>query len=420
MPKTFKILKYFPDFHYAVDRNKLLYHIVDVIASRIQEIENDMIGILKTHWINEAEDLDTLEKIAAIYGIKREKSEDLEVFRTRTKDIIHLFLNGPGTIPLIFEFIAISLKNYQIEIKKDKDDNIEIIHPVEGNELRSQILIYFGEEEDYLEIHENPRIEKTYRKKKINHGEIWYLKNQGFFNYYPDITIRGYNLRTINPILFNRSTGNAVGFRGVIPKNSVLFIKTNEDGYLELAELDGEDVKNKIFSLQGSQFNKVKFNEKNVKFAIYKPEWAFNEIAFAENLKGDENLPSFMISLPPVPVGKSEWELKIAKSEFDCTRFEEDAFTFPEKIEENFDVNHFDRLEYPADPSAIIEMKWEEHQRAMFEVIIPYKFEKKLIESANIEEQKNQFIGLLQHIKEVVEQVKPAGVKGLVKYRDEV
>lgn len=417
MPKTFEILKYFPDFHQAVDRRKLLYHVTDAIASRIQEIENEMIGVMKSHWIEAAEDIDELERIAALYGIEREEYEDTNQFRARIKEIILLYLSGPGTVPSVIAFIAIALRKYNVEIERDDEGNIVLIHPVEDKEFRSQSRIYFGEEEGYIEIYENPMIRKSFANS-VRYRESWLVKNQGFFNYYPEITIHGYNSRTINPILFNRSKGHILGFRGVIPEKSMLRITANNEGNLDMAELDGRDVKNRMFSLYGSQFDRCNFDDKESRFPIYKPEWAFNEIGFAESLKGEENPPVFEIPLPSIPVGESEWEFRIAKSEFNGSKFDEDAFIFPEDAVGIFDTTHFDNSVFLFDPSAELEMKWEEHQRAMFEVILPCELGIKQINSTNAEEQKRQFIEPLQRVSRVVERIKPAGVKVLVRYGD--
>lgn len=419
MPKTFEILKYFPDFHHAVDRNKLLYHVVDVIATRIQEIENDMIGVMKAHWIDAAEDIDDLEKIAALYGIELEDYEDLEQFRTKIQDIIRLYLAGPGTVPSLFEFVAIALKKYDIEMERDEDGNVEIIRPVNGDEFRSQGRIYFDGKEDYIELYENPKIEKRYGKIAVRHRETWSLKNQGFFGYYPEITIHEHNSRTINPVLFNRSTGHALGFRGIIPENGALIITADQDGYLNLAELDGADVKDRIYCLKGAQLDQSKFNEDESKFAIYKPEWAFNEASFAESFNGNENPPIFNIPVPSIPVRESEWEFRIMKSEFNGSRFNDDAFTFPDRPVGIFDVTCFDESVFLIAPSANIAMKWEEHQRAMFEVIVPCELGTKQIESAPDDEQDSRFIEPLLRVSKLVERVKPAGVKSLVKYRDD-
>lgn len=408
MPKTFEILKYFPDFHQAIDRRKLLYHVVDVIASRLQEIENDMVSVMKSHWIEAAEDIDDLEKIAALYGIEREDYEDLEQFRTKIKDIIRLYLSGPGTVPSIIEFIAIALRKYKVEIERDEDGNVEIIYPVDGNVFRSRSRIYFDDGEDYIEIYENPKIEKSYRKSTVLHGETWFMRNRGFFGYYPEITFYGYDLRTINPILFNRSMGHAIGFKGIIPENGELKMKANKEGYLESAELDGRDVKNRIFFIKGSQFDRCEFDK--ARFAIYEPKWASNEIGCEQSLKVEENPP---IPIPSFPVGESEWEFRIAKSRFDCSRFNEAAFTLRDEPVGIFNLTVFNKSVFLTDPSAGLEMKGEEHQRAMFEVILPCKL------GIYAEEQKRQFIEPLQRVSRLVERIKSAGVKTLVKYRDD-
>lgn len=422
MPKTLDILKYFPDFHQATNRGKLLYHVTDAVASHIQGIENDMIEIMKSHWIKAVENIDELERIAALYRIEREEYENLNQFRTKVRDIIRLYLAGPGTVPAVIEFVAIALRKYGIEIKRDQNGNPVITHPVGGDEFRTRC--HFEESKDfpdstkyYIEINENPIIEKSYIEGSIRHLEKAFLENRGFFYSCPEIIVRGYNSRTVNPVLFNRSTGHALGFLGIVPGNSVLRIKANEQKSLDIAELDGKDVKNKIFSLNGSQFDRCCFDQNNSVFAVYRPDRAFNKIGFAE--KGDECPPNFDIPLPVIPLGESEWEFRIEKSMFNGSKFDEDAFTFPDEKSGVFDAACFDESVFLIEHSAGLEIKWKEHQRAMFEIFLPYSIGVKKTNSTDIPEQEEQFKEPLQSVSKMMEQVKPAGVKVLVKYYSE-
>ena len=138
MPRILEILKYFPNFYLATDEGKLLYHVVDSIASMIQGIENDMFGVLKSHWIKTVEDIDDLEKIAALYGIEREDYEDINQFRTKIEDVIRLYLAGPGTVPAVIEFIAIALRKYNIEPERNKEGSLALIHHVDNDESRTR------------------------------------------------------------------------------------------------------------------------------------------------------------------------------------------------------------------------------------------------------------------------------------------
>ena len=138
-------------------------------------------------------------------------------------------------------------------------------------------MILPGVNENFIEINENPILEKNYTENAIRHLHKWFLENRGFFDSYPEITFRGYNARTINPVIFNRSTGQALGFRGIVPEKSVLKLTANEEGFLDTAELDGTDVKNKMFSLKVSQFDRCNFDEDNSRFAIFKPYWVLSK-----------------------------------------------------------------------------------------------------------------------------------------------
>jgi hypothetical protein len=458
VPRTLEILKCFPNFFQAIDKDKLLYHVVDSIVSRVKEIENDMIRVMKSHWIKAVEDIDDLEKIAALYGIEREEYEDINQFRTKIEDIIRLYLAGPGTVPSVIEFIAIALRKYNIEPKRYEDGSLAIIHCVDGDESRTRC--YFkglddslGVNENFIEINENPLLEKSHTENAIRHLHKWSLENRGFFDSYPEITFRGYpeitfkkyDARNINPVIFNRRTGQALGFRGIVPEKSALKLIANEEGFLDTAELDGTDVKSKIFSLKVSQFDSCNFDEDNSRFAIFKPYWVLSKARSA----GDKH-PQFF---PVVPVGESEWEFRIGEStfngpvfdestftfpekpagvfdetyfdesvfridfsSFNGSKFDEDAFAFPDKLSGIFDEARFDESIYLIDFSAVLEMGWTENQRAMFEVILPYSLGLKQMNATDIRERKRQFMEPLQNVSKIVERVKPIGVKVLIKY----
>jgi len=274
----------------------------------------------EVHWIKTAENIDDLEKIAALYGIEREEFEDIKLFRKKVEDVIRLYLAGPGTVPAVIEFITISLRKYGVQAEIDENGSLVIIHPVESDESRAKCRIYFDGVESHIEIYENPIIEKSYKDSTVTNRQKWFLENRGFFFSVPEVTFQGYDTRTINPVLFNRRTGHALGFRGVLPEGCMLKIKVNDQGFLDTAQLDGKnikedekDVKSRIFSLQGSQFDRCKFDENNSNFALYMPSWAFNEIRFAESVRGESNPPIFDISIPIIPTGESEWEFRIEK-----------------------------------------------------------------------------------------------------------
>lgn len=426
MLKTLEILKYFPSFHQAMEREKLLYHVADSIALRIQEMENDMTEVMKSHWIKTAENIYDLEKIAALYGIEREEFEDIKLFRKKVEDVIRLYLAGPCTVPAVIEFITIALRKYGVQAERDENGSLVIIHPVESDESRAKCRIYFDGVESHIEIYENPIIEKSYKDSTVTNHQKWFLENKGFFFSVPEVTFQGYDKRTINPVLFNRSTGHALGFRGVLPEGCMLKIKVNDQGFLDTAQLDGKnvkedekDVKSRIFSLQGSQFDRCKFDENNSNFASYLPSWAFNEIRFAESVRGESNPPVFDIPIPIIPASESEWEFKIKKSNYNNSRFDETAFTFPDEPTGVFDGACFDKSLFMIDCSAGLEMKWMEHQRATFEVILPNSLSGKQINSTDVEEQKKQYMEPLQGVSKMMERVKPAGVNVIVKYSSE-
>jgi hypothetical protein len=226
-------------------------------------------------------------------------------------------------------------------------------------------------------------------------------------------------------------------------------IFAHEEGFLNTAELNGDDVKNMIFSLKISQFDRCNFDEDRSRFAIFKPYWVLSKAKFTGHLK-EEKHPQFF---PMIPVGESEWEFRIGESTFNGPVFNEDtstfpekpagiinethfddsvfqidfsffngskfgndAFTFPDKLSGIFDEVRFDESIFLVDFSAGIEIKWTENQRATFEAILPYSLGLKQMKSTDSRERKSQFMEPLKSVTKIVEHVKPIGVKVLIKY----
>lgn len=122
MAKTEKILKHLPDLYGKFDRRSLLYWMMDVFGQRMQEAENDLVEVMKTHWIDYAEDIKDLALIGSLYGVKTEDfeipgSEDdenlrrmkLDIFKHRLKDTIQAYLEGGGTLRAVWMLTKASL-----------------------------------------------------------------------------------------------------------------------------------------------------------------------------------------------------------------------------------------------------------------------------------------------------------------------
>ncbi|MCP4708207.1 MAG: hypothetical protein GY869_06255, partial [Planctomycetes bacterium] len=102
--KTDRILGYLPGTFsaQAPPRPNILYSVVDAFGRELLSAENSLAAIMSAHWVNhadrEAELIDDLARIAALYGLAPRPDESVEEFRQHLKRYIRTFLEGTVTV----------------------------------------------------------------------------------------------------------------------------------------------------------------------------------------------------------------------------------------------------------------------------------------------------------------------------------
>ncbi|HRI59913.1 MAG TPA: hypothetical protein PK228_09320, partial [Saprospiraceae bacterium] len=129
-----RIIKHFPHFFRTDDTENLFYRFVEVFGSMLDDAENDLVRVMRSHWVDTADNegskgLDTnqkgdLDKIFALYiealgGTsllrqidRRDGPEGLEddaVYRERMKSLILILKEGASTRNGIIAIIAANL-----------------------------------------------------------------------------------------------------------------------------------------------------------------------------------------------------------------------------------------------------------------------------------------------------------------------
>jgi hypothetical protein len=428
MPKTENIIRHLPEIYGAHDRETVLFKFIDTFGRKLQEIEDNMVEIMRSHWVDHAATMDTLTRLGTLYDIRpREgKATGEEHIYVDDKDTYDLKRAVVRKIERItdtldktgheFEkdtYTLINGKLKWIEGKSKPDDNTKFYVDYSWLEelgvfrrrLKETIKTYLngvGTVETIKKIvtttlnikdieFDDPRLQfrliefplrlVVSEEQKVSFGVEWSEVTRGFGpgdkECEPIIQITGIGERTANPVITNTTTGVQVLFEGIVPDGKVLTI--TPEG---IATLDGRDVSDYIHMYKGSQFNHS----------------YFGETEFAVEYKGT----------PSLPRGISTW------------RYSTEDAVFANGGEYPFSL--FNRALFgpisevvSVGPVAKVQLRWFEKQLATFIIKIPwYDRDSKGVISDT------QNVRARHEVKAAVDKVKAAGVRGIIDYFEEL
>jgi hypothetical protein len=134
MSRTTQIVSRFPDFYCSGDSENLFYQFIEVFASMLDDTEEDLIRVMRTHWVNTADNEGSkgfdatkkgdLDKIFGLYleslggtallkqGTRRTGPDgklDDDLYRTRILGLIQVLKNGASTKTGIVDIVAANL-----------------------------------------------------------------------------------------------------------------------------------------------------------------------------------------------------------------------------------------------------------------------------------------------------------------------
>ena len=357
--KTQSLVDLFPDVYAARERESLLYKLLDTIGAEMMSADDKIKNLLKSHWVHYAQ-AEALDRLASIYGISRRKLRNgsLEsdvAFRLRLESTVPLFTGG-GTVNAIKGAVRSALG---LPFNLD-----QLKLPSDFSALRDEI-------EALVSVHE--------------------------FSPKADLVV-GSNVTTV--ALDARTSAsqlivalNAATVSGGVPRIEWTF-DASAARRLSVTRLD-----------TGSGFKSVD------QFSV----GAGQTVVFTASLNGElsavinglETKSSFTnldgstpALMPPVPASPSQWQFRAPAGMFDASAFDRNAtFDLP-----RFHVG-FSRVLY---------------EPLTFEVIVPF-FLKEAVD--NLKKRYNYpgelfaFEGIpLEHIQEVVDQTRAAGVRGSVQF----
>jgi hypothetical protein len=96
--KTDKLVDLFPDAYAARDSESLLYKLLDAVGAEFMVADEQIKRLLKSHWVRYAE-AGALDNLGAVYGVTRRTLRDGELeadenFRRRLQSIVPMFTGG--------------------------------------------------------------------------------------------------------------------------------------------------------------------------------------------------------------------------------------------------------------------------------------------------------------------------------------
>jgi hypothetical protein len=359
--KTQSLVDLFPDVYAARERESLLYKLLDAFGAEMMTADDKIKNLLKSHWVRYAQ-ADALDRLASIYGISRRNLsngalESDTAFRLRLESTVPLFTGG-GTVSAIKGAVRSALG---LPFNLD-----QLKLPPEFNALRDEIDGLVSVEEF------SPKADVVLAST---------------------VTTVALDARTNASQLIVPLTEGTASAKGAVPRIEWTF-RVGAACRLSVTRLD-----------TGTGFKSVE------QFSV----GAGQTIVFTAGLKGDlsavinglENKSSFTnldgstpALMPDIPNSPSNWQFRAQAALFDSAVFDRNS-TFDLPV---FHVN-FSRVIY---------------EPLTFEVVVPF-FLKQAVE--NLRQRYNYlgdlfvFEGIpLDHIQEVVDQTRAAGVRGSVQF----
>lgn len=174
--------------HFHTDEDTILNKLIECIAIQLDDARANITNLMKSKWVDFC-NIKDLEKLAALFNIKRLKQETDTNFRQRLKDTVREMLRSTCTPDAIQKLVEA-----MIGIKP--------------------------------EIIENPQVLRTTQEFYLYSGQRWAVRSNGIKVVNPTITIRA--LETVrNPTVINLNAEEAVTCRGVLRKGAYLIINSD-------------------------------------------------------------------------------------------------------------------------------------------------------------------------------------------------
>lgn len=362
MPKLDVILSRFPDFYEVQDPQKLLYGVLSALAAPLERLDRQLVEAMWSHWPRRAQDVQDIERIAALYGVRRFDGEPRERFRQRLLALVRILLTGTATPSALLQVAAATLgldiwdASGQPQLSPGPTANVTLAHATG----RTQPLT----------LVETPWRAVEPEATTCVNGQRLGFHQDDFEPVIPTLVVVGIGERTVEPLIVNLTSGQAIGYLGNVPDGQRLVIRP--DG---TARLDGRDVSERLYSLQGAFYDRDAFDHTRARLVRRQPRAAFG-------LRGLDG-PDFLfagqptaVQTPRLPVGDSEWAVTATIGRFGRTAFGRAVWDAPDPQvfqQGRFAATPWDGSLFTLEPSLHLALRWQERARAVCELRVPWE-----------------------------------------------
>jgi len=328
-----------------------LLSLLNVFALEMDAADEDIERVRRSHWIETAETLEDAGKIGALLNIEPLPDEELALYRQRLLALARALLDGgtgPGEIRrFVWEYLTGAERAFGATLVPGLVRTVRFEDGYRTPEDRPNF--------QPLALVENPvrrRIGLTLaaRGGRVPYLYRWVERNGGLDESVVELDVDGlFGDVTVNPILVNQTTGDLIGFRGVVKFGRTLRIRFTEGEdpaeRRAAAELNGGDVTASLFSMEG-----------------FRPGVPFSPEDLDEQPR-----------LPRLARGDNDW-IFLSVAFFDLPGLNRTFYSIagPALREAVFNETAFDEAVFPSGDKARVRMLWDETEPASFEVRVPW------------------------------------------------
>jgi hypothetical protein len=331
---------------YAIEPDSVTARLLDDLALELDAVQEDLDRLGRTHWVKLVYRFDDLVKLADLVGTKPISGETLDSFRVRLIALVEARLRGAVGVADIRAFVHDYLAGAESALHSTFVPGLQRYGADDAFETHDDDRAYRP-----LGLVENPLRTRRSATLAAARGRVPYLhrweeRNAGLADTVARLAITGlHGGRTAVPLVVNLTTGDLIGYQGVLGVGQRLELSNAGNGDRPArATLDGRDVTDRVFSVSGFELG-VAFEPPDRDAAPQLPRL----------VRGANRFAFLSAGLYDVP-GLDHVFYAIA----------DDALR-----EGVFDDTFFDDSVFPSGPVAAVEMEWTEIEPASFEVHVP-------------------------------------------------
>ena len=329
---------------YAVERDSVAAMLLDDVAVELDAVQEDIDRLGRTHWVNFVYRLGDLEKLAALVGVKRIPGETVDAFRVRLLALVAARLHGAVGVAEIQTFVHDYLAGAETALRSTFVPGLARYTASGAFEPDPQHPRFRP-----LALVENPNRTRRSATLEATRGRVPYLyrweeRNTGLEDTLARFAITGLSGgRTAVPVLVNLTTGDLVGYQGVLAVGQRLEL-SSAAGRALVATLDGRDVTGRVFSVSG----------------------------FRLGIPFDPPDRDAQPQLPRLRRGQNRFTF-LSVGLYDVKGLDHVFFAIADEAlrEGAYDDTFFDDAVFPSGQVAAVEMEWTEVEPASFEVRVP-------------------------------------------------